>query len=61
MVFHLPHSTEQKSGTEQSRWEETHLNAAIMSFGAKDAKQKKKTKEYEVIMEEEIEFVQVDR
>ena len=29
-----------------------------MKFGAKDAKSKKKSKDYEVIMDEEIEFVQ---
>ncbi|XP_005090962.1 pre-mRNA-splicing factor ATP-dependent RNA helicase DHX16 [Aplysia californica] len=50
--------SEQRMGSEQSRWEEEHLSAAIMKFGAKDAKDKKKSKDYEVIMDEEIEFVQ---
>ena len=38
------------------------MSGALMSFGAKDAKKKaresNKVKEYEVIMDEEIEFVQ---
>lgn len=38
------------------------MGAALMSFGAKDSKQKarekNKVKEYDVIMDEEIEFVQ---
>jgi hypothetical protein len=44
------------------KWEEEHVGAALMSFGAKDsrqkAKEKNKVKEYDVIMDEEIEFVQ---
>ena len=44
---------------EQKKWEEGHLGAALMRFGAKDAKSKSKQKEYDVIMDEEIEFVQV--
>ncbi|XP_060073522.1 pre-mRNA-splicing factor ATP-dependent RNA helicase DHX16-like [Ylistrum balloti] len=48
--------------SEQQRWEEDHLGAAIMKFGARDAKQrakeKHKTKDYDFIMDEEIEFVQ---
>lgn len=48
--------------SEQLKWEEQHVGAALMSFGAKDSKQKarekNKVKDYEVIMDEEIEFVQ---
>ena len=48
--------------SEQQRWEEEHVGAALMSFGARDSKQKakekNKVKDYEVIMDEEIEFVQ---
>ncbi|XP_052241879.1 pre-mRNA-splicing factor ATP-dependent RNA helicase DHX16-like isoform X2 [Dreissena polymorpha] len=48
--------------SEQQKWEELHVGAALMSFGAKDskekAKEKNKVKEYDVIMDEEIEFVQ---
>ena len=47
---------------EQKRWEEDHVGAALMRFGARDAKQKAKekkaVKEYDMIMDEEIEFVQ---
>ncbi|KAK2143518.1 hypothetical protein LSH36_834g00067 [Paralvinella palmiformis] len=44
---------------EQKKWEEEHLSAALYSLGAKDAKKKKKEneKEYEYIMDEEIEFL----
>jgi len=48
--------------SEQQKWEEQHVGAALMSFGAKDsharARDKKQVKEYDVIMDEEIEFVQ---
>lgn len=66
--------------TEQQKWEEEHLHAALLKFGAKDAKARKKVrrqllpscvandvgfsfhpwqdKDYEYIMDEEIEFVQ---
>lgn len=45
---------------EQKRWEEEHLHAALHSVGAKDAKAKKKKSEknYDYIMDEEIEFIQ---
>ncbi|XP_013406683.1 pre-mRNA-splicing factor ATP-dependent RNA helicase DHX16 [Lingula anatina] len=43
---------------EQKRWEEEQLHAATLKFGAKDAKAKKKEKEYDFVMDEEIEFIQ---
>ncbi len=45
---------------EQKRWEEEHLSAAILKFGAKDAKARraKKEKAYDYILDDEIEFVQ---
>ncbi|XP_053377827.1 pre-mRNA-splicing factor ATP-dependent RNA helicase DHX16-like isoform X1 [Mercenaria mercenaria] len=47
---------------EQLKWEQEHIGAALMTFGAKDSKQKakekNKVKEYDVIMDKEIEFVQ---
>ncbi len=45
---------------EQKRWEEEHLNAALLKFGAKDAKARKdkKEKKYEYILDDEIQFVQ---
>ncbi|KAL5012827.1 hypothetical protein ScPMuIL_011378 [Solemya velum] len=54
--------TEKGMNYEQKHWEEEHMGAAIMKFGARDAKarakEKNKVKEYEVIMDEEIEFIQ---
>lgn len=45
----LPHS-------EQKKWEGSQLSSALFKFGAKDAKQ---AQEYELLLEDEIEFVQV--
>ncbi|XP_059826821.1 pre-mRNA-splicing factor ATP-dependent RNA helicase DHX16 [Hypanus sabinus] len=44
---------------EQKRWEEAHMDAALLKFGAKDARERNKQKEYEFVMEEDemIEFV----
>lgn len=52
--------TEKGVNYEQKHWEEEHMGAAIMKFGARDAKAqaRKKEKEYDVIMDEEIEFIQ---
>ena len=36
--------TEKGPNHEQKRWEEEHLHAAMMRFGAKDAKEKNKDK-----------------
>ena len=45
---------------EQKRWEEEHLHAALLKFGAKDAKARKAKKEkaYDYILDDEIQFVQ---
>ncbi|XP_029441460.1 pre-mRNA-splicing factor ATP-dependent RNA helicase DHX16 isoform X2 [Rhinatrema bivittatum] len=44
---------------EQNRWEEDHMGAAVLRFGARDAHQHHKQKEYDYVMEEEemIHFV----
>ncbi|XP_069491425.1 pre-mRNA-splicing factor ATP-dependent RNA helicase DHX16 [Ambystoma mexicanum] len=44
---------------EQKRWEEDHMGAASLRFGAKDAHEHNKQKEYEYVMEEDemIQFV----
>ena len=43
---------------EQRKWEEEQVNAAIMKFGASDAKEKyKNEKTYEYLLEDEITFV----
>ncbi|XP_014781219.1 pre-mRNA-splicing factor ATP-dependent RNA helicase DHX16, partial [Octopus bimaculoides] len=51
---------EKGPNAEQRRWEEEHLNAAVMKFGARDAKEKykEKVKDYDLIMDDEIEFIQ---
>jgi len=45
---------------EQKKWEEEHLQAATLKFGAKDAKRKheENEKKYDYILDDEIEFVQ---
>ena len=50
----------QSAGYEQKKWEEEHLQQAMLKFGAKDAKAKHKEKEkqYDYILDDEIEFVQ---
>ena len=48
--------TEKAPNAEQRKWEEERLGIARLRFGAKDAKQKSK-KEYELVMDAEIEFV----
>ncbi|XP_067830119.1 pre-mRNA-splicing factor ATP-dependent RNA helicase DHX16 isoform X2 [Heptranchias perlo] len=44
---------------EQKRWEEEHMDAALLKFGARDARERNKQKEYEFVMEEDemIDFV----
>jgi len=49
---------EKLPNSEQRKWEEEQMSSAVYRFGAKDAKRKKKIKEYEIILDEEIEFVQ---
>ncbi|UXI21407.1 hypothetical protein NH340_JMT07350 [Sarcoptes scabiei] len=44
--------------SEQKKWEEERLDSARLKFGARDAKQKSKTKEYDLIVDGiEIDFV----
>ncbi|CAG2108370.1 unnamed protein product [Medioppia subpectinata] len=49
--------TERAPNAEQKKWEEERLGIARLRFGAKDAN-KKSRKEYELVMDAEIEFVQ---
>jgi len=51
---------EKTAGYEQKKWEEEHLQQATLKFGAKDAKERhnKQEKQYEYILDDEIEFVQ---
>ncbi|XP_076455055.1 pre-mRNA-splicing factor ATP-dependent RNA helicase DHX16-like [Babylonia areolata] len=57
---YMEDATERGPNYEQRRWEEEHFHAGTLRFGAKDAgeKSKKSAKTYEVIMDDEIEFVQ---
>lgn len=44
--------------SEQKKWEEERLEGALLRFGARDAKQKNKSKEYDIIVDGvEIDFV----
>ena len=45
---------------EQKKWEEEHLQSARYKFGAKDAKKRheEKSKKYDLILDDEIEFIQ---
>ena len=46
---------------EQRKWEEEHLHSAQLKFGAKDAKERhaaKASKQYDLILDDEIEFIQ---
>ena len=50
--------TEKGANYEQKKWEDEHVNAALLKFGAKDAKSKNKDKDYDYVLDEEIDFVQ---
>ena len=46
---------------EQRKWEEEHLHSAQLKFGAKDAKERhaaKAPKQYDLLLDDEIEFIQ---
>ncbi len=49
---------ERMPNSEQRKWEEEQMHFAQYKFGAKDAGKKKVKKEYEIILDSEIEFVQ---
>ena len=49
---------ERLPNSEQRKWEEEQMSFAQFRFGAKDAAKKKKSKEYELVLDEQIEFVQ---
>ncbi|RNA26374.1 pre-mRNA-splicing factor ATP-dependent RNA helicase DHX16 [Brachionus plicatilis] len=49
---------EKGANFEHQKWEEEHLNAALLHFGSKDAKEKfKKDKDYDYVLDDEITFV----
>lgn len=47
---------------EQRKWEEEQMSSAVFHFGSKDKKQKAKLKEqikeYELVLDDQIEFIQ---
>ncbi|XP_015907708.1 pre-mRNA-splicing factor ATP-dependent RNA helicase DHX16 [Parasteatoda tepidariorum] len=49
---------ERAPNAEQLKWEQERLGFAQMSFGARDAKKKRKDKEYDLVYDDAIEFVQ---
>merc|ERR1719376_2056498 len=51
---------EQAPNYEQKKWEEEHMSAATLKFGAKDAKRRhaQKEKQYDILLDDEIEFIQ---
>ncbi|GIY30037.1 pre-mRNA-splicing factor ATP-dependent RNA helicase DHX16 [Caerostris darwini] len=49
---------EKAPNAEQLKWEQERLGFARMSFGAADAKKKRKEKEYDLVFDDAIEFVQ---
>ncbi|UYV81413.1 DHX16 [Cordylochernes scorpioides] len=70
--YHIPEATkkgetesyievderERVPNAEQRKWEEERLDSAQMKFGARDARARHKEKEYSLVMDEEIEFIQ---
>jgi len=49
---------ERVPNAEQRKWEEEQMGFAQYHFGAKDAEKRNKRKDYEIILDSEIEFVQ---
>lgn len=46
----MPHS-------EQKKWEQEQMASAVFSFGAKDKSSRSKNEEYDLLMEDQIEFI----
>ena len=56
---YLEDSDEKGPSYEQKKWEEEHLNAALLKLSTKDAKSKKKDEDYDYDYDDvEIEFAQ---
>jgi len=49
---------ERHPNSEQKKWEDEQMSIATYKFGAKDATAKKKDKEYEILLDEQIDFIQ---
>lgn len=48
---------EKKRGYEQRKWEEDQMRGTSLSFGARDKAQHRHDKEYNLVLEDEIEFI----
>ncbi|XP_063851586.1 pre-mRNA-splicing factor ATP-dependent RNA helicase DHX16-like [Scylla paramamosain] len=48
---------EKKRGYEQRKWEEDQMRGTALSFGARDKAQHRHDKEYNLVLEDEIEFI----
>lgn len=49
---------------EQRKWEEEQMSSAVFRFGAKDAKERRdkdKRKDYDLVLDDQIEFIQALR
>lgn len=57
-VYEEVDEKERVPNSEQRKWEEEQMGFATLKFGAKDARKRRKQKEYEIILDDEIEFVQ---
>lgn len=49
---------ERVPNSEQKKWEDEQMGFAQYKFGSKDARSKKMDKEYEILLDEQIEFIQ---
>lgn len=49
---------ESKPNSEQLKWESEQMASAVYKFGAKDASRKQQQEEYELLLEDQIEFIQ---
>lgn len=49
---------EKLPNSEQKKWEAEQLASAVFKFGAKDAKDAKQQEEYELLLDDQIEFIQ---
>jgi pre-mRNA-splicing factor ATP-dependent RNA helicase DHX16 len=49
---------ERHPNSEQKKWEDEQMSIATYKFGSKDATAKKKDKQYEILLDEQIDFIQ---
>lgn len=49
---------EKKPNYEQKKWEEEQMSSAVFHFGAKQRNEKEEAREYDLVLESQIEFIQ---